>query len=143
VTGVDSPVVSAWEVTRHGRTEVEVLLRVGTRSLVARLTRAELDRVADILDAAVAAERRNDYSRIRLGAALVEAIGRDPLRSPHVLAKPSFLPWWQVLLYLVLGVGFAVRHLAGWWQFLGWGTAAFAVTDLVQHVVWRHRRRLR
>ena len=140
---VESPAVSAWEVTRGGRTEVEVTLRVGPRVLVGRLTRAELEQVAEVLDAAVEAERRGEYSRIRLGRSLCEAIGHDPLKSPGSGAERSFLPLWLAALYVVLGVGFAVRHLSGWLQICGWSVAAIAVADLAERAVWRLSRRLR
>jgi hypothetical protein len=65
------------------------------------------------------------------------------LRSPDAGADESFLPWWRVLLYLVLGVGFAVRHNSGWLQVVGWAAAALATADLIGHLRWRHRRRLR
>ena len=65
-----SPGVHSWEVTRERRARVEVTLRVGPRGLAGRVTRAELDRIAPVLDAAVEAERRGDHSRIRLGAGL-------------------------------------------------------------------------
>ena len=145
MAGVDTPDVAAWAVTRAGRTEVEVLLRVGPRELVGRLTREELARVTDVLDAAVAAERRNDYSRVRLGDGLRAAIGRDPFRSPGRVAAEgeAFLPWWRALVFLVLGAGFALRHLDDWWQLFGWSVVAVALTDLVQHGLWWHRRRLR
>lgn len=120
-----------------------MLLRAGPRPLVARLTRAELARVTDILDEAVAAWQRDDYSRIRLGTALREAIGRDPFRSPDRDGDRSFLPWWRAGLYLVFGVGFAVRHFPGWLQLAGWGMVAVVVTDLVQRARWWRRRRLR
>jgi hypothetical protein len=135
--------VNAWEVTREGRTRVEVTLRVGPRVLVARLTRAELARVSAVLDAAVAAENSGGYSRIRLGRAMREAIGRDPLASPGRDQTESFLPLWLAILYVVFGVGFAVRHLSGWLQLCGWALAAIAVADLVHRAVCRVRRRLR
>jgi len=135
--------VDAWVVTREGRTEVEVELRLGPRTLVGRLTRDELKRVSGILDAAVAAEQAGEYSRIALGAALREAIGRDPLGSPGRDGKERFLPVWVALSSLLLGFGFGVRHLDDWWQICGWGVVAVAVTDLAQRVRWLHRRRLR
>ncbi|MFB9358423.1 hypothetical protein [Actinoplanes nipponensis] len=138
-----SPGVGEWRVTREGRAEVEVTVTVGPRVLTGRLTRAELARAAGALDAAVEAERRGDYSRIRLGAALREAIGRDPLGSPGRDAREKLLPLALALLYVPLGIGFAVRHPGGWLQLLGWSVAAIALYDLARRGIRRARRRLR
>jgi hypothetical protein len=138
---MDSPAVSAWEVTRSGRTEVEVLLRVSPGPLVARLSRAELAQVTDVLDKTVAAQHRNEFNRARLSAALREAIGRDPFRWPDNEERQSSLSWWRVPLVLGLGVAFAVEHRFDWWQLIGWGAVAVAVSDLVEHLRrWRRRR---
>lgn len=143
VAGVDSEVADAWVVTREGRTEVEVEVRLGPRTLDGRLSRAELERVRSILDAAVAAEKAGTYSRIKLGAALREAIGRDPLGSPGRGRRDRLWPVWAALSYLVLGAGFGVRHLDDWWQLCGWGVAAVAVTELVRRARRWHGERLR
>ena len=136
-----SPGVHSWEVTRERRGRADVTLRVGPRILAGRVTRAELDRIAPVLDAAVEAGRRGDYSRIRLGAGLREAIGRDPLRSPGRDGRRLLLPVWVAAAYLVLGAGFGLRQHAWWLQALGWSVAAVAVADLGRRAVSACRER--
>ena len=144
MAAVDSPAVNAWEVTREGPTEVEVLLRVRPWSLVARLSRAELAQVTEVLDETAAAERSNDFNRARLGAAVREAIGRDPFQWPDNEERQSSLSWWRIPLLLGFAVAFAVQHRFDWWQLIGWAAAAIAVSDLVGRLRrWRRRRPLR
>jgi hypothetical protein len=143
---VDEMTDRGWEVTRSGSTEVLLTVHVGPAPLVARMTRAELERASEVLDAAVRAHRSGEYSRIRLGTALRDALGRDPLMSVPAAARragrPMF-PWWLDLAYLVIGLGFATDQENGWLRAAGFLFAALAAGDLAARPIRRYRRRLR
>jgi hypothetical protein len=134
----------AWVITPiDGSGKVELTLRSGPpRPLVATLTEAELTSVADVLRGIAAAVGRGEFSRIQLGAAFQDAIGRDPFR--QVTADPrrrGLSPWWADLAYIVVGLGFAADVSNTWLRLAGIGLAAAGFVDLLRRAVRRRSRR--
>ncbi|GAA2637864.1 hypothetical protein [Paractinoplanes durhamensis] len=122
--------------------KVRLRLRVGPpRPLVATLTEAELALVAPVLPEVAEVVRRGDFSRIRLGTAFHDAIGRDPFRQENAVVRrdESSWSWWKTLGAVVIGVGFA-QDDSLWKQILGYGFAALALGDFVGDA-WRRLRR--
>jgi hypothetical protein len=121
---------------------VAVTLAVGPRPLVATLTQQDLERVKDILDDTVQADRRGEYSRIKLGSAMRAAIGHDPFTpSAKSSAKKdaAIFPVALAVTFVAFGFGFAVSHSSIWLQLVGYGFAAIAAADLIGRFV-RHFR---
>jgi hypothetical protein len=121
---------------------VKLTLRNGPpRPLVATLTEAELESVADVLPEVAQAVRRGEFSRIRLGAAFRDRIGRDPFTQTTAASRRRGLyPWWAGVSFLVIGLGFAAGHSNPLLRLAGSAIAAIALGDLVGHV-WRRLRR--
>ncbi|MEU4218506.1 hypothetical protein [Actinoplanes sp. NPDC026623] len=121
---------------------IRLTLRTGPpRPLAATLTEAELASVADVLPQVAEAVRRGEFSRIRLGTAFRNAIGRDPFRqatgSPP---RKGMFAWWLDVAYVVVGLTFAAGNSNPWLRLAGWSFAAIAAGDLAGHA-WRRRRR--
>ena len=130
-----------WAISRGAGGRVELTLRTGPpRPLAATLSEAELATVANVLPEVADAVRRGEFSRIQLGKAFDNAIGRDPFRQVTIPPRNRGLfPWWLDLAYVVVGLGFAADHGNPWLRLAGWALAAVASTDLVLHA-WRRLR---
>jgi hypothetical protein len=119
---------SGWRVASGGT--VELTLGTADRQLVAKLSEDEIERLRVVLDAVVDADRRNEFSRVKLGTGAREAIGRDPFRQPGRKKRP-LVPWWADLAWIVVGISFASAHHPIWQQVLGYGLALAGLGDLV------------
>jgi hypothetical protein len=132
-----------WTVSSgDGTGKARLRLRAGPpRPLVATLTEAELTRVAALLPQVAEVVRRGEFSRIRLGTAFQDAIGRDPFRQEKAVVSRdgSDWSWWKNLGAVVIGMGFA-QNDSLWKQILGYGFAALAFGDFVGDA-WRRLRR--
>jgi hypothetical protein len=112
---------------------VELTLRAGPpRPLAATLTEAELASLTNVLPEVAEAVRRGAFSRIQLGAAFRDSIGRDPFRQvTGASRRRGLFAWWADVAYLVVGVAFAANHGNPWLRLAGWSLAAVAFGDLV------------
>lgn len=134
-----------WTVSASDAAEtVRLTLHLGPpRPLVARLSKTELARVADILPAVSTAVRRGEFSRVKLGTMFQAAIGRDPFKQVTVaVRRRGLFPWWVGLANIIIGLGFAAQHSTLWLRIAGWAVATVALTDLVGQA-WRWFRRSR
>ncbi len=126
-----------WTVAPAGAGRHEVTVRAAPRPLVARLTDAELAEVEHILRAI----RRDEFSRIQLGAAFREAIGRDPFRQQRPPGRSAADgSWWAELAALVFALGFAAEDHALWLRIVAYLVAAVSAAALAGRVVRRARR---
>jgi hypothetical protein len=132
-------------VTPVGRADrVKVTLEVGPRPLVAEVTDAQFSKIRGILADAVAAQERDDYSRIKLRDALRAAIGSDPFtqvtREDERDHQGLFPPWLGPIL-IVVGAGFAIEHTNILLRIAGILFALLALADVVRHGIrhWRGR----
>jgi hypothetical protein len=129
-------VTDVWTVVpRRGR--VEVTLTAGPpRPLVARLKQSELAESAEAMRLIGEAVRRGQFSRVQLGAAFQEAIGRDPFRQVGARGKER-LPWWGALAIIITGTAFAANNRDRlWMQIAGYAVALVGAVDLVA-LSWR------
>jgi hypothetical protein len=131
--GMDDEV---WTVSRRGRRFVISLSSAAPRPLVARLTAAEMAAVEAVLPRIAEVVRRGEFSRVQLGAAFREAIGRDPFR--QATPVPPVRPWGPICV-IILGLGFATGNAAWWLRPAGYVVAAYAVGDLVRQAMLRRR----
>jgi hypothetical protein len=133
-----------WNVTpAETRGMHDVTLRVGPpRPLTAQLSDSELAKLQGVLPATAEMVRRGQFSRVQLGAAFHEAIGRDPFRqvgAPGKARRTGRWPWWADLAFVVVALGFAADDHALVLRIGALVFAAVAFADFIGHVVrpWR------
>ncbi|BFU46322.1 hypothetical protein KRMM14A1004_45590 [Krasilnikovia sp. MM14-A1004] len=129
-----------WTISPNGAAgRVELTLRAASRPLVAVLSDAEFASVRTLLPEVAETVQRGEFSRVRLGTAFRNTIGRDPFRQmTGAPAQRGLFAWWADCAYVVIGLSFAADH-SHWLRFAGYVFAAGAFGDLVGHA----RRRLR
>jgi hypothetical protein len=131
--------IDTWEAVPAGRAgAVRVTVPVGPRPLVARLTPDELAAARPILDEAVEAQRRNEYSRVQFAEALRVAIGRDPFRQARG-AGQGLLPVRADAGLAFIGLVFAVSSDEVWRRVTGCAVAVICLADLAVHALRRFR----
>ncbi|GAB1644314.1 hypothetical protein [Krasilnikovia sp. MM14-A1259] len=131
-----------WAISSSGASGMVVLiLRAGPRPLVAAVSEAELVSVRTLLPEVAEAVQCGEFSRVRLGSAFRNSIGRDPFRQVTV-APPQrgLFAWWLDCAYAVVGLSFAAGNGNTWLRFAGYAFAVVALGDLVGYG-WRWLRR--
>jgi hypothetical protein len=122
---------------------VELTLHAGPRPLVATLSEAELASVENLLREVTDAVQRGEFSRVRLGTAFRNSIGRDPFQQVAIAPRQRGLfAWWVDCAYVVIGLSFAAGHHSPW-RFVGYAFAVVAFGDLVGHGLRRAQRLMR